>query len=160
MLYSLCNRLIVVPLVAFLPARLAYGLACLHGDWRYRHDTLMRERIMHNLEGVLGDQLSHAERARVTRDFFCRRSCEAMDVMCLTGRGRALARLIEIRGLEHIESALAAGKGAIPVVHTLASLMVVSPCFVPVASPSLSLAIGRSSKSSLLERLGKSSVSG
>jgi len=105
--------LVIVPLVAFLPAPLAYGLACLCGDWRYRHDRSTREQIMRSLEGVLGDQLSPAERARVTLYFFRRRSCQAIDVMRLAGRGRALARLIEMRGLEHIEAALAAGKGAI-----------------------------------------------
>jgi len=110
---ELLYRLVIVPLVAFLPAPLAYGVACLRGDWCYRHDTSTRERIMHNLQEVLGDQLSPEECARVTRDFFRRRSCEAMDVLRLTGKGRALARLVEIRGLEHIEAALAAGKGAI-----------------------------------------------
>jgi len=110
---ELCYRFILVPLVAFLPAPLAYGVACLRGDWCYRHNTLMREQIMSNLHGVLGDRLSPLERARVTRDYFRRRSCEPVDVMRLAGRGRSLARLVEIRGLEHIESALAAGKGAI-----------------------------------------------
>jgi len=36
-----------------------------------------------------------------------------VDAMRLAGKGRALARLVETRGLEHIEAALAAGKGAI-----------------------------------------------
>lgn len=112
-LEELLYRLVIVPLVAFLPARLAYGLAYLRGNWYYRHDTFTHERIMHNLESVLGDQLSHAERVHVAQDFFRRRSCEAMDVMRLAGRGRALARLIEIQGLEHVELALASGKGAI-----------------------------------------------
>jgi Kdo2-lipid IVA lauroyltransferase/acyltransferase len=112
-LEELLYRLVIVPLVAFLPAPLAYGLACARGDGRYLYDKLARERIMHNLEAVLGDQLSPNERAGVTRDFFRRRSCEAMDMMRLAGSSRALARLVEIRGLEHVEAALAAGKGAI-----------------------------------------------
>ena len=65
------------------------------------------------LEGVLGDQLSPQVRAHITRDFFRLRSCEPVDVTHLAGKGRALARLMEIRGLEHIEAALVAGKGAI-----------------------------------------------
>jgi lauroyl/myristoyl acyltransferase len=101
------------PLIAFLPAPLAYGVACLRGDWRYRLDTYAREGIMCALTDVLGDQLNPAERARVTRNYFRLRSCEAVDMVRLAGRGRALARLVEIRGLEHIEAALAAGKGAI-----------------------------------------------
>lgn len=106
-------RLLIVPLVAFLPAPLAYGIACQRGNWRYHLDTSLREQIMCNLVSVLGDQLSEAERTRVARDYFRRRSCEAIDVMRLAGKGRALARLVEIRGLEHIEAALAAGKGVL-----------------------------------------------
>lgn len=112
-LEELLYRLFIVPLVAFLPAPLAYGVACLRADWRYRHDALMRERIMHNLKEFFGSQLSREECASITRNFFRRRSCEAIDVMRLAGSGQALARLVEIRGLEHIEAALASGKGAI-----------------------------------------------
>ena len=88
-------------------------MARLRGDWCYRLDASERERIMRNLKGVLGDQLSPAERAQVARDYIRRRSCQAIDMMRLAGRGRALARLIELRGLEHIEAARAVGKGAI-----------------------------------------------
>ena len=106
-------RLVLVPLVAFLPARLAYGVACMRGGWRYRLDTSKRAQVMHNLEMVLGNKYSDAQRVKLTRDYFRRKSCEAIDVMRLTGRGRALSRLVEIRGLEHINAAIAAGKGAI-----------------------------------------------
>ncbi len=112
-LEELLYRMIIAPAVAFLPARLAYGLACRHGDWRYRYDIGMRKEILCNLEGVLGDQLSLKEQARLARDFFRRRSCEIIDVIRLAGKGRALARLVELRGLEHIEVALAGGKGAV-----------------------------------------------
>jgi lauroyl/myristoyl acyltransferase len=106
-------RMVVVPLAAYLPAPLAYGLACRRGDWRYHRDALQRERIMRTLEGVLGKQLSPMERARVTRDYFRLRCCEIVDAMRLGGKGRALARLVEIRGREHLEAALAGGKGVI-----------------------------------------------
>jgi len=110
---ELLYRLVIVPLVAFLPARLAYGLACLRGDWRYRLDKSTRKQIISNLEGVFGDQLSQAERVSVARDFIRQKSCQAIDGMRLVGKGGALARLVEIRGLEYIKSALAAGKGAV-----------------------------------------------
>jgi KDO2-lipid IV(A) lauroyltransferase len=49
----------------------------------------------------------------VARDFFRQLSCEAIDIMRpATGR-RALSRQVEIRGLDHLETALSAGKGAI-----------------------------------------------
>lgn len=110
---ELLYRLVIVPLVAFLPARLSYGLACLRGDWRYRLDGATRKQIISNLEGVFGDQLSQAERVSVARDFIRQKSCQAIDGMRLAGKGGALARLVEIRGLEYIKGALAAGKGAI-----------------------------------------------
>ncbi|HYX50425.1 MAG TPA: hypothetical protein VE843_11820, partial [Ktedonobacteraceae bacterium] len=106
-------RLVLVPLVAFLPARLAYGLACMRGEWRHRLDTSKRMQLMRNLKQVLGDDYSDAERVKLTRDYFRRKSCEAIDVMRLSGRGRALTRLVQIHGLEHIEDALANGRGAI-----------------------------------------------
>ena len=112
-LEDLLYRLFIVPLIAFLPAPFAYAVACRRADWCYRLNVSTREQLMRNLEGVLGDQLSQAEQAQVARDYFRRRSCEAIDVMRLAGKGRALARLIEIRGLENIEAARAAGKGAI-----------------------------------------------
>lgn len=106
-------RVVLVPLVAFLPARLAYGIARLRGDWRYHLDASKRAQLMHNLEMILGDVYNDAERAKLVQEFFRRKSCEAIDVMRLTGSGRALARLVEIRGMEHVEAALSAGKGAI-----------------------------------------------
>ena len=104
---------IIVPLIAFLPAPLAYGIACLQGNLRYHLDRSKRAALLEGLEGVFSDQLSPEKRIQVTRDFFRLRSCEAVDVMRLAGKGRALARLVEVQGLEHVEAALAAGKGAI-----------------------------------------------
>jgi lauroyl/myristoyl acyltransferase len=112
-LEDLLYRSIVVPLVAFLPTPFAYGVARLRGDWRYRLNASERELIMLNLKGVLGHQLNPAERAQVAHDYIRRHSCEAIDTMRLAGRGRALARLVEIRGLEHIKAARVTGKGAI-----------------------------------------------
>ncbi len=112
-LSELFYRFLLVPLIAFLPASFAYRIACLRGDWCYRRNRLLREQIIHNLHGVLGEQLTPLERVQIVHEFFRRRSCEPIDVMRLAGKGHALARLIEIQGLEHVTSALATGKGAI-----------------------------------------------
>jgi KDO2-lipid IV(A) lauroyltransferase len=66
-----------------------------------------------NLCRVLGDELGRAEAERLARDSFRMASCEAIDVMRLRGRGGSLGRLVEIRGREHLDAALAGGKGAI-----------------------------------------------
>jgi Kdo2-lipid IVA lauroyltransferase/acyltransferase len=107
-------RLIIVPLIAFLPARLAYGGACLRGDFcYYLWDRSTRKVVVHNLELVLGKELTASQREQISRDFLRLRSCEAMDVMRLAGTGKALFGLVEIRGLEYVEAALASGKGAL-----------------------------------------------
>jgi lauroyl/myristoyl acyltransferase len=116
-------RLVLVPLVAFLPAPVAYGLACWRGDWRCRLDRTRRNQIIASLEGVFGEQLGQAERLRQARDFFRRQSCQAIDALRLAGKGRALSRLVEIRGLEHLEAALASGKGAVVCIAHFGSIV-------------------------------------
>ena len=105
--------LVIMPVVLFLPSRLAYDVACLRADLLSLCDVPKRNRIIRSLEGVLGNQLSRGELARVARDHFRVRSCEIVDVIRLGGKGQALAQLVEMKGLEHIKAALEAGKGAI-----------------------------------------------
>ena len=105
--------LVVAPLAARLPARLAYRVACWRGDWEFRHRAGERSDIARNLRQVLGDELSQQEAERMAREFFRMRSCEVIDVMLLRGRARPLGKLVEIRGREHLDAALAGGKGAI-----------------------------------------------
>jgi KDO2-lipid IV(A) lauroyltransferase len=101
------------PLSSLLPASLAYRTACWRGDWSFRHRTGQRSEIVRNLRQVLGDEVSEEEAERQAREFFRMRSCEVVDVMRLRGRARSLGRLVEIRGREHLEAALAGGKGAV-----------------------------------------------
>jgi len=105
--------LVVAPLAARLPASLAYRIACRRGDWCFRHQAEMRAEIVRNLCGVLGDELGRPEAGRLAREYFRMASCEVIDVMRLRGRAKALGKLVEIRGREHLDAALAAGKGAI-----------------------------------------------
>jgi len=110
---SLAYWLAGAPLVASLPASLAYRVACWRGDWTSRSWPEKRSEMMDHLRQVLGDELTLNEAERLTRDLFRFRSCEVIDVMRLRGRARSLARLVEIRGREHLQAALAGGKGAI-----------------------------------------------
>ena len=105
--------LVVARLAALLPASLAYRVACWRGDWCYRYRAGKRSEILRNLRRVLGDKLGPEEAERLAREFFRMTSCEAIDVMRLRGRGRALKKLVEIRGRKHLDAALAEGKGAI-----------------------------------------------
>jgi lauroyl/myristoyl acyltransferase len=110
---SVAYWLVVAPLAARLPARLAYRIACWRGDWCFRYRAGKRSDIVRNLRRVLGDDLGSEEAERLARRFFRMTSCEAIDVMRLRGKARSLGKLVEIRGREHLDTALAAGRGAI-----------------------------------------------
>ena len=99
--------------LARLPAALGYRIACWRADSLFQHQHSKRTEIARNLQLVLGNELSPAAAQQVTRDWFRLASCEAVDVKRLRHKTRPLRRLVEIRGREHLEAALAAGKGAI-----------------------------------------------
>jgi lauroyl/myristoyl acyltransferase len=101
------------PVLARLPAALGYRIACRRGDWLGRHQAAKRAELARNLREMLGDELSRTAVQRVTRDWFRFAACDAVDVMRMRHGARPLRRLVEIRGREHLEAALAGGKGAI-----------------------------------------------
>ena len=103
----------MAPLAARLPASVAYRVACWRGDLGFRYRTGKRFEIVHNLRRVVGDELGPEEAEGVAREFFRMISCEVIDVMLLRGGARSLAKLVEVRGREHLDAALAWGKGAI-----------------------------------------------
>lgn len=110
---SVAYWLAIAPLAARLPASLAYRIACRRGDLCFRYRAEKRSEIVRNLRQVLGDELGHEEAEHLAREFFRMTSCEVIDVMRLRGRARPLEKLVEIRGREHLDAALAVGKGAI-----------------------------------------------
>lgn len=101
------------PAVACLPAALGYRIACWRGDWDRRYRHAKRAELERNLRQLLGDELGPDARERLARDWFRFASCEAIDVMRMRHRARPLRRLVEIRGREHLEAALASGQGAV-----------------------------------------------
>jgi phosphatidylinositol dimannoside acyltransferase len=104
---------VAAPALARLPAALGYRGACWRGDLLFRCQAARRAELARNLQLVLGNELSPAAAQRVTQDWFRLASCEVIDVKRLRHRARPLRRLVEIHGREHLEAALAAGKGAI-----------------------------------------------
>jgi KDO2-lipid IV(A) lauroyltransferase len=105
--------LAAAPLLARLPASIAYRVACWRGDWVFRCWPEKRCEVVRSLCQVLGEELSPQEAEFVARDVFRSSSCQVIDVMRLRGRARSLGKLVEIRGREHLDAALAEGKGAI-----------------------------------------------
>ena len=110
---SVIYWLVVAPLAAHLPAGLAYRVACRRGDLCFWYRAGKRSETIRNLRGVLGDELGPEEAEGLAREHFRMKSCEVIDVMRLRGRAQSLAKLVEIRGREHLDAALAEGKGAI-----------------------------------------------
>ena len=104
---------VVAPAVGRLPAVLSYRMACWRGDWHFRCQAGKRTEMARNLRLVLGDELSPAAAQQVTREWFRLASCGAVYLMRLRRGTQPLRRLVEIRGREHLEAALAAGKGAL-----------------------------------------------
>jgi lauroyl/myristoyl acyltransferase len=105
--------LIAAVVLARLPAVLGYRMACWRGDWMRRHQAAKRAELARNLRLVLGNEVSPAMAQHAMRDWFRLTSCEAVDVRRLRRGARPLRRLVEVRGKEHLEAALAGGKGAI-----------------------------------------------
>jgi lauroyl/myristoyl acyltransferase len=105
--------LVVAPLLAHLPARLAYRAACWRADQISRYWPDKSREAVHNLRQVLGSELGQEEAERVVRDLLRFASCAVIDLMLLRDGTRPLAKLVEIRGREHLKAALADGKGAI-----------------------------------------------
>ena len=103
----------VAPAAACLPAALGYRIACLRGDWEYRGRHGKRAELIRNLSLLPADEVGPDDAQRLARQWFRFASCEAIDVMRLRYRARPLRRLVEIRGREHLEAALAGGKGVI-----------------------------------------------
>jgi KDO2-lipid IV(A) lauroyltransferase len=104
---------LAAPVLARIPAALGYRIACWIGDLLSWCQRGKRGELERNLQYLLGNDLSPAATQQVARDWFRYASCEAVDVKRLRGRARPMRRLVEIHGREHLEAALAAGKGAI-----------------------------------------------
>jgi phosphatidylinositol dimannoside acyltransferase len=103
----------VAPILARMPRVPGYRIACWRGDLFFRYQEEKRAMVARNLELVLGNELNPAAAQQVTRDWFRLAACEVVDVKRLRRKARPLRRLVEIHGREHLEAALAAGRGAI-----------------------------------------------
>ncbi len=101
------------PVAAYMPAALGYRIACLRGDWEYRVRHGKRNELVRNLRRLTGDEPGPGAAEQLARQWFRFASCQVIDVMRLRYQARSLRRLVEIRGREHLEAALAGGKGAI-----------------------------------------------
>ena len=61
---------VIAPLAAWLPARLAYRVACWRGDWTRRLWPQKRAEIVRDLRRVLGNEVSGDAAERLAREIF------------------------------------------------------------------------------------------
>lgn len=107
----------ILPVVSFLPATLAYGVALFRSDFIYRFlggkKSPEHQLILDSLQLIFGDRMTPRERDRIARDYSRVRSCAKVDFMRLSGGRKALLGLVEVRGQEHLKAALEGGRGAV-----------------------------------------------
>ena len=107
-------RLVLLPALAFLPARLAFRAARRRGRRRFRRlAPELKDRMRRDLRLVSGP----VEAAQV--DAFLEESveivsCDELDVFCYARLGRrGFSRIVQVEGLEHLDAALKGGRGAL-----------------------------------------------
>ena len=102
----------LVLVVSLLPTRLAYRMACVLGRIRYRRQKEARYHLARAMQSGLN--ASPQETEQFVRKYFELKSWEEVETWhCLSGQPGKIKKLIEFHGLENLDQALAAGRGAV-----------------------------------------------
>lgn len=110
----LAARLLLLPVLAFLPARVAFGAARLRGRRRYSRLGLeIKDRMGREVEAICGP-VGEARVDAILQEHCEILSCDEMDPYLSLRLGRrGFDRIAAIEGLHHLEAATRAGGGAI-----------------------------------------------
>jgi KDO2-lipid IV(A) lauroyltransferase len=102
-------------LAPLLPERLGYWLFARLGDLAYVFGKQARGTYLKNLEHVLGPEATDADRKRITRHAFRNLLKNYFDLFRghLLNERQLRAQLTEVVGFEHLEEAVAQGKGIV-----------------------------------------------
>lgn len=103
----------VVPVVPALPAKVVYGLAVIYADLRAAIDRSGVREAELCMQRVLGPDPGGGGWAEQARDYLRNKVCLKVDALRLAGDGGRLAKRVEVRGKEHLDKALAGGRGAV-----------------------------------------------
>lgn len=107
-------RDIVHILYPVLPISFFYFIARIQGHLAYKRNLRLREIVRNNLVALSATKKSETELDDMTREFFIGQSCREMQRVLMTGITPAtLAKILPIKGLEHLDKALKGGKGVI-----------------------------------------------
>ncbi len=117
----------VMPLV---PPRLGYALFSRLGELSHDKATTSRQNVHDNLRHVLGPQADDSHIEQVAREIFRNQARNYYDLFRVASLSdRQIERLVTVHGLEHLDRALAAGKGLIAVTAHFGNLDVVAQAF-------------------------------
>jgi lauroyl/myristoyl acyltransferase len=104
----------VMPGLARLSWRAALWWGRRRGDLRFWWRTVGREATIANIRHAYSDVLTPAEARRIARGCFRAQTCEEVETFFFADLTReAFARFIAVEGREHLDAALAGGRGAI-----------------------------------------------
>lgn len=116
-----------MPLV---PPRLGYALFGRLGDLSHDKSTSSRENVYDNLRHVLGPNSPPSRIEQVAREIFRNQARNYYDLFRVASlRNAEIERLVTVHGLEHVDRALAEGKGLIAVTAHFGNLDVVAQIF-------------------------------
>jgi len=97
-----------------LPLKVTYRVACVIADIYCRISAKDREAVANNLKIVLGDSVDGRKLNEMTREVFKNFAKYLVDFFRFTKiNADEIKRLVKIEGVEHLNSALAKGKGAV-----------------------------------------------
>jgi len=107
-------RLLLLPVLAFLPARLAFSAARWRGRRRFRRiGPEVKDRMRRDLRLVFGP-LEEARIDALLEESVEIISCDELDLFFYPRFGRGgFSRIVQVEGLEHLDAALEEGRGAI-----------------------------------------------
>jgi Kdo2-lipid IVA lauroyltransferase/acyltransferase len=92
---------------------MGYAIALQRADFRRMLDRPSRLLVEGDLDRLLGDSIGPRSRSRIVSDFFRHKSCKTLDTAYITKNLQSYMRLVSVSGREHIDGALARGKGAV-----------------------------------------------
>lgn len=117
-------------IMPWVPPRIGYALFRRFGDLAYSKSAGSRENVHDNLRHVLGPHADPARIASVARAIFRNQAYNYYDLFRAHAlRPEQIERMVTVHGMEHLDQALAAGKGVVMVTAHFGNLEIVMQMF-------------------------------
>jgi KDO2-lipid IV(A) lauroyltransferase len=124
-----------------IPPRVGYALFDRLGKLSYEKSSTSRENVHDNLQHVLGPQAQPSRVEEVARQIFRHQARNYYDLFRVASlSGEQIRGLVTTHGLEHVDQALAAGKGVIMFTAHFGNIDIVMQMFALLEYPMTSVA--------------------